>query len=185
MSTHSIADSFLPVTAPKSFMSHFDRPAPYPTTPPELPVETPAERRGLAVVARLCPWLSGYQQRLSLVRAIVAPADTPNRSVLERLVLGAYFDRVTEVTAAAPIPAVPYEPGAVCEFPRAIETDAERRGTDVAARFFPALAYGQRRTLVRAIARMTEHPDSPRFEVEIRAAYRGAVVEVPVAEGSR
>ena len=52
----------------------------------------------------------------------------------------------------------------------------------VAARFFPALAYGQRRTLVRAIARMTEHPDSLRFEVEIRAAYAGAVVEVPVTE---
>ena len=112
MSTHSIADSFLPVTALRSFMSHFDRstvpparqapdsPRPYRTTPPEMPVETPAETRAMAV----------------------------------------------------------------------------------AARFFPALAYGQRRTLVRAIARMTEHPDSPRFEVEIRAAYRGAVVEAPVTE---
>ena len=109
MSTHSIADSFLPVTALRSFMSHFDRP----TAPP-----------------------------------------------------------------ASQAPSLP-------ETPIVIVTPAERRGMEVAARFFPALAYGQRWTLVRAIARMTEHPDSPRFEVEIRAAYRGAVVEVPVAEGSR
>jgi hypothetical protein len=66
-----------------------------------------------------------------------------------------------------------------------VETPAERRGMAVAEHYCPWLSYGQRRTLVRAIARMTEHPDSPRFEVEIRAAYRGAVVEVPVAEGSR
>ena len=105
MSSTTQFTPFVPVTALRSFMSHFDRPAPYRTTPPEMPVE--------------------------------------------------------------------------------VETPAETRGMDVAARFFPALAYGQRRTLVRAIARMTEHPDSPRFEVEIRAAYRGAVVEVPVTEGSR
>ena len=64
-----------------------------------------------------------------------------------------------------------------------LDTPAETRGMAVAARIFPALAYGQRRTLVRAIARMTEHPDSPRFEREIRAAYVGAVVEVPVTDG--
>ena len=100
MSSTTQFTPFVPVTALRSFMSHFDRPAPYRTTPPEMPVETPAERRGM----------------------------------------------------------------------------------EVAARFFPALAYGQRRTLVRAIARMTEHPDSPRFEVEIRAAYAGAVVEIEVEQ---
>ena len=69
------------------------------------------------------------------------------------------------------------------ETPAVLDTPAETRGMAVAARIFPALAYGQRRTLVRAIARMTEHPDSPRFEREIRAAYVGAVVEVPVTDG--
>jgi hypothetical protein len=71
--------------------------------------------------------------------------------------------------------------------PRAIEeTPAERRGIEVAARYFPWLTYGRRLTLVRVIATMTEHPDTPRFEREIRAAYHGApdaASEVNVTEG--
>jgi hypothetical protein len=83
-----------------------------------------------------------------------------------------HFDR----TSASRSGAAPVAPSPA-ETPVVAETPAETRAMDVSARFFPALAYGQRRTLVRAIARMTEHPDSPRFEVEIRAAYRGAVIE--------
>ena len=68
------------------------------------------------------------------------------------------------------------------ETPAVIETPAERRGIEVAGRYFPWLDYGRRLKLVRAVVKMTEHPDSPRFEVEIRAAYRGAVVEVEVEQ---
>ena len=135
-STHSIADSFLPVTALRSFMSHFDPRLPSPSAPDapasdptdsgdpmagyrELEArvraeaaakadETPALRRAMAVVASEHPQSTDGQCRL-LARAIVQLGDREAVTDFERRVRAAYAGHVLETTPSGLINPTPVD----------------------------------------------------------------------------
>ena len=131
-STHSIADSFLPVTALRSFMSHFDPRPPSPSAP-DAPASDPTDsgdpmagyreleasvraeadeatgmRRAMAVVASEHPQ-STYGQRRLLARAIVQLGDREAVTDFERRVRAAYAGHVLETTPSGLINPTPVD----------------------------------------------------------------------------
>ena len=119
-----LPQSFVPLTAMKSFMSHF-RPSPAASQTADSPEylelearvraeaaaspdETPGMRRAVAVAASEYPELS-YGGRRILVRAIVGLAEREVATPFEQRLRAAYFGRVLETTPSGLIDPTPLD----------------------------------------------------------------------------